>query len=66
MKMRSEAGEILMETTIAMEIKRFKRDSIIDHVEHIKEHIKEQLKASVLRAELADDVYMKQKSCFTS
>lgn len=62
MKMRSEAGEILMETTIAMEIKRFKRDSIIDHVEHIKE----QLKATVLRAELADDVYMKQKSCFTS
>lgn len=62
MKMRSEAGEILMETTIAMEIKRFKRDSIIDHVEHIKE----QLKATVLRAELAGDVYMKQKSCFTS
>ena len=62
MKMRSEAGEILMETTIAMEIKRFKRDSIIDHVEHIKE----QLKSTVLRAELADDVYMKQKSCSTS
>jgi hypothetical protein len=62
MKMRSEAGEILMETMIAMEIKRFKRDRIIDHVEHIKE----QLKATVLRAELAEDVYMKQKSCSTS